>query len=472
MNAPPMDDEKMGRSFCVSKTASALPLCWPSTCRAAFALLKPSFWNKPTRRKWMIQNLKAISWIFLCVLLFSFASSAQLPDFIKRLSGGNVGNTDFKTEIPFTYIDERICVKSKINNSDKEYTFILDTYSPCMVRESLVKSIPLDTLDLTEQMGKQLEGSMMKPLFPKFETISLGDVVFKDIGAIVMREDEKNPFLQVLEDGLIGANLLKCCVWQFNFQDMKIVVTDKKDRLDHLMNAARLPFNPISVQQSPNIRITLNDEDSIDVQFDTGSKGFLTFSSPSLLALVDSGDAVALHRRSISPIESPESDIETYHLALLKSLKLGEKTFHDLPVGVYRKQNEKETAQGNIGIEFMKHFIVTIDWSENQLYLAPIKGLEMKHNMRTFGMTYGYFDGAVRVASLYAGSEAEQHGIKIGDPVIEINGHRVDDLSKDQIREFLHCRLRFSNDTDERLSLIVLTGGTEKRVDLLSYTLF
>jgi hypothetical protein len=146
-------------------------------------------------------------------------------------------------------------------------------------------------------------------------------VVFKEIGAMVMREDEKNSFLQVLEDGLIGANLLKCCVWQFNFQEMKIVITDKIDKLDHLMNAIQVPFKPISIQHSPNIRITLNDEDTIDVQFDTGSKGFLTFSSPSLLALVDSGDAVALHRRSISPIESQETDTETYHLALLKSLK-------------------------------------------------------------------------------------------------------------------------------------------------------
>lgn len=262
------------------------------------------FENEPARRRGMIRNLKAFSWIFLCVALFFSVSSAQLPDFIKRLSGGTVENTDFKAEIPFTYIDERICVKLKINDSDKEYTFILDTYSPSMVREGLVESIPLDTLDLTEQMGKQLEGSMMKPLFPKFETISLGEVVFKDIGAMVMREDEENPFLQVLEDGLIGANLLKSCKWQFNFKEMNIVITDKIDRLDHLANAIRVPFKPISVQQSPNIQITLNDEESIDVQFDTGSKGFLTLSSPSLLSQVDSGDAVALHRRSISPIKN------------------------------------------------------------------------------------------------------------------------------------------------------------------------
>lgn len=132
-------------------------------------------------------------------------------------------------------------------------------------------------------------------------------------------------------------------------------------------------------------------------------------------------------------------------------------------MGVYRTESEKEAAQGNIGIEFMKHFIVTIDWPENQLYLTPIEGLEMKHNIRTFGLTYGYFDGAVRVESIYGGSEAEKKGIKIGDPIIEINGHRVDNLSEDQLQEFLHGRLQFSHDTDDSLSLIVLSVGTEKK---------
>jgi len=420
----------------------------------------------------MVRNRKMFSWIFLCAIVIFPALYAQMPNFIERLSGGTIQNTDFRVEIPFTYVDERISVKSRINDSDKEYTFILDTYAPCMVRESLIQSIPLDTLDLTEQMGKQLEGTMMKPLFPKYRTISLGEVVFKDIGSMVMREDEDNPFVQVLENGLIGANLLKCCIWQFNFQEMKIVITDKIDKLDHLIDAIRVPFKPISVQQSPNIQVTLNDEDRIEVQFDTGNKGFLTLSSASLLALVDSGDAVALHRRSISPVKKPDTDIETYHLAKLKSLKIGEKTFNDLPVGVYRIQDEKNATRGNIGIEFMKHFIVTIDWPENQIYLAPVEDREMKHNIRTFGLTYGYFDGAMRVASIYGASDAEKKGIKIGDHVVQINGQRVDDLSEDQIQKFLHGTLLFSQDTDDSLSLIILSEGTEKRVEFFSYTLF
>lgn len=420
----------------------------------------------------MIRNKSEFLLIFLCVLLLFSLLSAQMPDFIQRLSGGSVQNSDFKAEIPFTYIDERISVKAKINDADKECTFILDTYSPCMVREGLIKSISLDTLDLTEQMGKKLEGSMMKPLFPLCQSIRLGEVIFKDIGAMAMSEDENNPFLQVLEDGLIGANLLKCCVWQINFQEMKIVITDKTDKLDHLKNTIQTPFTPVPIQQSPNVQITLNGQDNLTVQFDTGNKGFLTLSSESLLSLVDSGEAVEINRRFISPVKKPGTDIETYHQALLKTLKIGEKTFHDLPVGVYRAEDEKERVQGNIGIEFMKHFIVTIDWPEKQIYLTPREDREMKHHIETFGLTYSYFDGAMRVDSIYGGSEAEKKGIKIGDPIIEINGKRVDNLTGDQVQQFLQGKLRFSHKTDDSLSIVYASKGIQKRAKLFSYLVF
>jgi hypothetical protein len=393
-------------------------------------------------------------------------------DFLNRLTGGSVQNKVFKEEIPFTFIDGRICVKAIINDSDKESSFILDTYAPCLTRESLIKSMALDTLDLTEQIGKQLEGTMMKPLFPVYKTLSLGNVIFSDIGAMVMREDENNPFFGILEDGLIGANLLKNCVWQFNFQEKKIVITDQINKLDHLTKAIQIPFKPVSIQQSPNIQVFLNDKDKIDMQFDTGSKGFLTFSSESLIQIVDSGDAVVVHRRSISPIKQTNKEIETYHYVKLKKLQIGEKTFYDLPVGVYKEQDVNQEARGSIGIEFMKYFIVTLDWPEKQIYLTPREDRDLKHNIKTFGLTYDYFDGAVKIASIYWGSEAENKGLKIGDPIFEINGQRVDNLSEEQIQDFLHGKLHFSQESDNSLSLVVHSDGTQKKVELSSYFLF
>lgn len=420
----------------------------------------------------MFHNTKVYPLFILCMMLFLSGFYARQQNFLMRLSGGSVQNKNFKTELPFTYIDERICIQAKINNSDKDFSFILDTYAPCLIRESLISSIPLDTLDLTEQMGQQLEGSMMKPLFPIYNTLGLGKVTFKDIGAMVMREDEDNAFLRVLEDGLIGSNLLKCCVWQFNFKDKKMVITDQISMLDHLTDAIQIPFKPISIQQSPNIQVVLNNKEKIDVQFDTGSKGFLTFSSASLLSMVDSGDAVAVFRRSISPVKRTNEEIETYHFVKLEMLTLGNSTFHDLPVGVYQAQETKEETKGSIGIEFMKYFIVTLDWPEKQIYLKQTEDKALKQNIRTFGLTYDYFDGAIRVGTIYGGSEVEKKGIKIGDRISEINGYKVDTLSQEKIQSFLHGKLHFSKDSDESLTLVIHSKRRQEEVKLYSYFLF
>lgn len=152
-------------------------------------------------------------------------------------------------------------------------------------------------------------------------------------------------------------------------------------------------------------------------------------------------------------------------------MKIGTKTFFDLPVAVYRAQDAKAKASGSIGIDFMKNFIVTIDWFEKMLYLKQIQGRNLKHNLRTFGLTYTYYDGAMRVESLYGGSDAEKKGIKIGDTIFAINGKRVDSLSDDQILQFLRGKLGFSRETDDSLSLVLLIDNEQRSIELSAYSL-
>jgi len=113
-----------------------------------------------------------------------------------------------------------------------------------------------------------------------------------------------------------------------------------------------------------------------------------------------------------------------------------------------------------------------MDWPEKLIYLKQRDDRKLKHNIRTFGLTYDYFDGAIRVASIYEGSEAEKIGLKIGDSIFEINGQKVDNLSEKQIQNFLHGKINFSHDTDKSLSLVVFRNGTQKKVELYSYFLF
>lgn len=400
-------------------------------------------------------------------------SNAQLPDFMNRLSGGRVANKNFKEVVDFTLVDNRICLKARINDYEQELSFILDTYAICLIREGLLNKLNLDILDCTKELGEKFENTIMRPIFPKYHTISIGNVVFEDIGSMVMKETRDNPLLDVLEDGLIGANLMKSCIWQIDFRESKLIMTDQIDKFDNLDDAIQLSFKPMPIQGSPTIQVVLNGKDTVDVQFDTGGSGFLSFLSPALKSEVESGKGVAWHAKLAIPVNKEESTgIETHYFIKLKTLEIGSKTFKDIPVAVYNPSNENLMNKGSIGIEFLRNFIVTLDWLENKIYLTPIEGRHLKQNIRTFGFSYGYDDGAIRVKSLYEGSEAEKSGIKIGDRIFSINGHDIEDLSDTQVKNFRYGDLEFSKEEDEYITIDVLVGDQRKKIKLEAYNLF
>lgn len=414
-----------------------------------------------------------ISLIAVLIIANSGISNAQLPDFMNRLSGGRVTNKDFKEVVDFSLVDNRICLKARINDYEQELSFILDTYAICLIREGLLNKLHLDILDCTKELGEKFENTIMRPLFPKYHKISIGSVVFEDIGAMAMKETRDNPLFDVLEDGLIGANMMKSCIWQIDFRENKIIMTDRIDKFDNLEDAIQFPFKPMPLQGSPNIQVVLDGKETVDVQFDTGGTGFLSFLSPALKSEVESGRAVAWHVKLAIPVNKEESaGIETHYFVKLKTLEIGSKTFKDIPLAVYNPSNENLMNKGSIGIEFLKNFIVTLDWLENKIYLTPIEGRDLKQNIRTFGFSYGYEDGAIRVESIYEGSEAEKSGIKIGDRIYSINDHDVEELSDTQVKKFRYGNLKFSKEEDENITIEVLIGGQRKKIKLKAYNLF
>lgn len=409
----------------------------------------------------------------ILIIMNSGYLRAQLPEFMKRLSGGGVLNKNFKEAVDFTLVDNRICLKARINDYDPELNFILDTYAICLIREGILNKLHLDILDCTSELGEKFENTIMRPLFPKYHKLSIGSLVFEDIGSMVMKETKDNPLMDVLEDGLIGANLMKSCIWQIDFMANKIIITDRIDIFDKLEDSIQLPFKPMPVQGSPNIQVILDGKDTVDVQFDTGGSGFLSFLSPALKSEVVSGRAVAWHAKLAIPVNKEEStQIETHYFVKLKTLEIGSKTFKDIPIAVYNPSNENLMNKGSIGIEFLKNFIVTLDWLENKIYLTPIEGRQLKQNIRTFGFSYGYEDGAIRVKSIYEGSEAEKSGIKIGDPIFAINGQDIEGLSDSQVKNFRYGDLEFSKEEDENITIEVLIGDKRKKITLKAYNLF
>ena len=427
-----------------------------------------------------MENRRTRPWRWTALWLAVFAlppispgAASQLPEFMNRLGGGRVAQSGFKEVVDFTYTSGLIRVKARLNEEEKERSFILDTYSVCLLREALLTIPGLDVLDASKDLGGKFEGTPMKALFPKFGKVRIGRIVFENIGAMALSESSGNAVASMLEDGVIGANLMRHCLWQIDFERKKITLADRIEAFEGLENAVRIPFKPEPLQYSPNVDVILDEGEKASLQFDTGATGFLSLLTPSLKSLVESGKAIAWTARLDRFIKEPgTSGIETHYFVRTPSLRLGSGVFENLPVAVLNPSQSKLMNRGNLGLEFMKSFIVTFDWISDTIFLTPIVGREPKHNIRTFGLTCDYRDGAMRISSLYAGSPAEKAGLRIDTPILSINGKPVDRLTGDEVRRFKNGDLVFSAAEDREIALVLFIDGKRVPLTFASYELF
>jgi hypothetical protein len=410
--------------------------------------------------------------IFALISLNLVASSqTQLPDFIKRLDAGRVQAGSFYEKTKFELIDNRIIVFSTIN--DHSYRFLIDTHSPCLLYDYVLEDLNLDTLDKSPTMGNSFLTSFLKPIFPKIDTFSIGDVRFFGIGAMLMKSDSTNPLNDMGIDGVLGSNLMKHCIWQFDFSDSSIVLSDEISNFRNIEGAFQIKFHPTPVQASPIIT-TLIGNDSIMTEFDTGNNGFINALSPAISNKIACGKSVAFSMKLDIPVDRNDKDgIETHYYVLLDSIQMGEHIFYKLPIIAYNPSYSQTMGKGSVGIGFIKHFVTTVDWFDKLIYLMPCRANKpFPHNKDTFGFTYDYNNGEFQIRSVLSGSKAEALGLEIGDKILSINGFDVSRLTNCEINDYKSGKLSFSSDNDKQITILLVNQGVKKKFKFNSYKLF
>jgi len=109
----------------------------------------------------------------------------------------------------------------------------------------------------------------------------------------------------------------------------------------------------------------------------------------------------------------------------------------------------------------LKHFNVFIDLQQKMMSLEPNRLYHDQFEVNCSGLelvTDDAFQGVI-IDHIYAGSPAEEAGLKVGDEIVQINGANVSDFQLPQIRSML------SQDGEEVEILINREGK------LRSYTL-
>jgi predicted aspartyl protease len=280
------------------------------------------------------------------------------------LSGTTLDQTTLPVTVPYREVAGYIVLDVTLGQGSRTVPMILDTGAPTIVSEEIAEvfsSGSAGTISTASADGQVINSDVV--VLPQ---LSIGGARFDDVGAVLGAIEPGNPFYCVSDAGFIGASLMQTGVWQIDPLAGTVTIASSTAELEHLDDAIRLDFARASdVSPSPLVPIRVA-EGSLALVLDTGSDGWLTVNPHAL-------DEVGLD----VPADAPSQEILSTTAAGIVStraswiaadLGFGDEE-HRLPLAA---AGLLPAGQGDAGTDFLRHFVVTIDWVEDVAYLSPL----------------------------------------------------------------------------------------------------
>lgn len=412
--------------------------------------------------------MKYFAFLFL-ILVLSSCNIFNALKVAKKLGKSSLVSKEFTTVSKFEYKNGHIFIKAKIQNQNELSNFIFDTGAGTTISPELSNKL---NLKKTTLKGDIDSNDALNKSFPMIDSLIVSNIKFLKIGAVEVEPSKITDTKCKPFEGIIGANILKKCIWQLNYQTEEITATDKLTNLSHIIGAIKIPFSPASITGSPILSIALNDSLIMNWILDTGFNGFITFSTENkeeFINKIPKKDIAYNYSLGYNSIYGKDTTNMGSYLLKTK-LNVGGHAFDSVPITFGKYKNISREKNGVIGNKFLENFIVTIDWKDNNVYLQPIQNRKLPDNQLSYGINYGFDNGKLIVGAVWKNSDAEKQGIKVGDQIILFNEKKATNLSQEEI-----CNFFDENQTiidDNVLNITLLKNNQEINYKLKAYDLF
>ena len=265
-------------------------------------------------------------------------------------------------------------------------------------------------------------------------------------------------------DGFIGSDFLRFFQVTIDYRQKRIVLSRSDFPLDSVAGAYKVDIQKSLPFWFPLVKCEIDEDTEAQAMLDTGSPFSVVFP----LSLIER-QKFSEHNKPIKskgliakwPFTSPDYNF----LAPVKSIKIGALEIRNIPV-IYAK------LPGNLsypllGKNFLSHFLVTINYPKNKLFMLPYEDAEFKNNLFSTGLGLMKNEsGRTVVQGFWEESPADRSGIQLNDEVLEINARGTKDLALREINEIL------DNDMIKTIELLIRGPQGEKKLAFTKEMLF
>lgn len=361
----------------------------------------------------------------MITLLFAFTlNSCGLINYYKitkvkqsSYSSKPIANKSFAFEM----INNRMVVPVYIQG--KQYYFLFDTGAGLVVDKQLLNEIKSDNIAKIKIIDANDRSNKLK--YVKIAEIESFGIQFKQQGAIVMdlSEPVRNSCVQV--SGIFGASLMKGLIWQINFQNQTISVSNNLTNSNIDKDNWKIPFttNPSS---APLVEAKINGIHE-KLMIDTGSGGTIILAKTKLDSLTSNEKITSIGR--FGGVFG--STIDTVY-SCREKVKFNQSIEKDWDGVIEIRKNLEE---GRIGLGFLKDYLVTIDWKDQHIYL---KAIENGNKIwESYGFHLGKYKQNIEISKVDINSKAYKSGLRVGDIIREIDDFNFINATENDICNFI-----------------------------------
>jgi hypothetical protein len=347
--------------------------------------------------------------IFILVTIQCLGQSPK--EQLKIANSAHINMKDFYQEIPFVDKAGYFIIPVKIGSDTYEYFFETGGYNT-VTTEIMIKNRLPELMQVTTGSSNQIKSKVKLSKVPK---LYIGDIEFDSVGVFNFDFDQSPVIKCYANGGLLGKGVIKECVWQIDYRNKIIRVSDKIEKMPNLKNSIKIKveldhvFNPFIKAE------VAGRTEKFMVDFGYGGFISLTEKTAKKCSFANTKEINGEGTIGANGVSSARVFVSN-----LESLKIGNQVFKN-QVAFYSKPNNFNL----IGTELSKYFIVTLNFKNSELLLTPVEQIT-DEAFRTFGFDLNAKDGKIYVSSLYKNQSADKSGLRLNDEVIKINGQSPD----------------------------------------------
>lgn len=386
--------------------------------------------------------MKNYIYILSAFLLFSSCKATKM---IKLLNKGEVKEDTFLSEIPFEYRKGLIILKVTIN--EQIYDFLYDTGAPNVISKELASTLKVKPYVVNKTSDSQ--GKKEDIEYVILDKITVGSVNFLNTGAGIADLKRSSVIACLKIDGIIGANLMQKAIWQIDYQNQVLRLSNTLSSFD-TENGKHIKFNQ-KLTGTPIVDVSLNGVISKDVTIDTGSNDDFGFSERTFKEFIktDSTNKFVYGVGTTTSGIYGVGGVDTIYYSTVPTLSFGEIELKN------QSANFRKNQAITIGNEFFKNYDVTYNWPEREMILTNKREYD-NSSFNSFGFNFFFSEDKLIVSLLINDSEADKKGIKRGDQILLINNKDYSEMNQEKWCEVLYDDVL---KTSKSIDLVILRDG-------------